>query len=53
MDFTKAFDKVQHQKLLLKLAHYGIRGNQLKWVDFFLTNRTQKVVVNGQASEYA
>ena len=53
MDFTKAFDKVPHQKLLLKLAHYGIRGNQLKWVDSFLTNRTQRVVVNGQASEYA
>ena len=36
LDFSKAFDKVAHEKLLLKLHHYGIRGDTLKWIkDFF------------------
>ena len=36
LDFSKAFDKVAHEKLLLKLHHCGIRGDTLKWIkDFF------------------
>ena len=31
MDFAKAFDKVPHQRLLLKMSRYGIRGKILKW----------------------
>ena len=32
LDFTKAFDKVNHDKLLLKLHRYGIRGCVLHWI---------------------
>ena len=35
MDFSKAFDKVCHTKLLAKLEYYGIRNNTLKWIPFF------------------
>ena len=52
MDFSKAFDKVGHQRLLLKLDHYGIRGKTKKWIQAFLTNLTQRVVLNGEHSCY-
>ena len=45
LDFSKAFDKVAHEKLLLKLHHYGIRGDTLKWIKDFLDNRKQAVVM--------
>ena len=50
LDFSKAFDKVPHQRLLLKLNHYGIRGSLLSWIESFLTDRSQKVLVEGKAS---
>ena len=50
MDFSIAFDKVGHQRLLLKLHHYGVRGKTNKWIQAFLTNRTQRVVLNGEHS---
>ena len=50
LDFSKAFDKVSHRKLLLKLEHYGIRGRNLQWIKKFLENRTQKVAVAGVTS---
>lgn len=50
LDFSKAFDRVPHQRLLSKLNHYGIRGQTLKWVSSFLSNRTQQVVVEGTSS---
>ena len=46
----KAFDKVCHRKLLLKLEHYGIRERNLEWIKNFLENRTQKVAVAGVVS---
>ena len=47
MDFAKAFDKVPHQRLLYKLKYYGITDNTLHWIEAFLTDRTQTVVING------
>jgi len=49
--FSKAFDKVSHEKLALKLYDYGIRGPALKWVKWFLDNRHQSVIVNGCSSQ--
>ena len=52
MDFTKAFDKVPHQRLLMKLWRYGIRGNTHKWITSFLTQRKQRVVMDGEFSDW-
>ena len=49
-DFNKAFDKVNHRKLLIKLDHYGIRGKLLDWMNDFLSERTQQVIINGESS---
>ena len=35
--FSKAFDKVSHQRLLLKLSHYGINGLLFDWITDYLT----------------
>ena len=50
LDFEKAFDKVAHSRLTHKLNYYGIRGELLQWIQSFLTNRTQRVVVDGTYS---
>lgn len=50
LDFSKAFDKVAHQRLLSKLKYYGIRDVTLSWISTWLTTRTQRVVVDGEAS---
>ena len=50
LDFSKAFDKVPHHHLCLKLSHYSIRGGTLFWIENFLTGRSQQVIVNGCGS---
>ena len=46
IDFQKAFDtNVSHAKLILKLEMYGITGFLLKWIEAFLSNRTQAVKI--------
>ncbi len=47
LDFSKAFDKVPHERLLTKLHHYGVTGPLLSWIRDFLTGRTQRVVLDG------
>ena len=50
LDFSKAFDKVNHSSLLSKLQHYGIKGKLHKWISGFLEKRTQKVLLEGASS---
>jgi hypothetical protein len=50
MDFSKAFDKVGHRRLVEKLKYYGIRGKTNKWIHSFLSNRKQTVVLEGERS---
>ena len=52
LDFAKAFDKVPHQRLLLKVEGLGISGKVLAWIESWLTDRQQRVVLNGKASEW-
>ena len=52
LDFTKAFDCVPHERLKSKLHHYGIRNNTLNWITRFLTQRQQRVVINGESSKW-
>ena len=50
IDLQKAFDSVNHNLLLSKLEHYGMRGDFLLWLSSYLSNRHQYVSVNGRDS---
>ena len=50
VDFSKAFDKVPHPRLLLKLQSYGVCGQVLTWIAEFLKDRYIQVKVNDAAS---
>ena len=50
--FQKAFDKVQHQRLLLKLKAHAIRDGIFDWIEQWLTDRRQRVVVDGEVSNW-
>ena len=52
MDFSKVFDSVPHNRLLLKLNQYGITGNIHAWLTKFLTCRRQRVVLGGASSSW-
>ena len=52
LDFAKAFDKVSHAHLLVKLQCYGIKGQILNWIRDFLTSRRQRVVIEGHSSHW-
>ena len=46
IDFSKVFDTVDHNILIEKLLHYGVKGNNLKWFSSYLTNRKQFILYN-------
>ena len=52
VDFQKAFDTVNHEILLRKLKHYGIRGITNDWFKSYLSNRKQFVQINDTKSDY-
>ena len=51
-DFAKAFDKVSHKSLLVKIRAVGIQGKLLKWIEDWLKDRLQRVVVEGEESDW-
>ena len=52
IDFKKAFDKVDHERLLVKLEAAGVRGKLLNWLKDWLADRKQRVVVGGETSDW-
>ena len=52
LDFRKAFDKVDHSRLMVKLAAAGVKGKLWRWLKDWLEGRKQRVVVGGEASDW-
>ena len=53
LEMSKAFDKIWHEGLLFKLKQNGIDGKLLALLTNYLSNRRQRVVLNGKNSEWA
>ena len=52
LDFAKAFDKVPHARLSSVLQAHGVAGEAVNWIDNWLEGRQQRVVLNGEKSEW-
>ena len=52
LDFQKAFDKVPHQRLILKLKSYGMGNSIINWIEQWLKDMRQRVVVDGEVSSW-
>ena len=52
LDFSKAFDSVPHNRLLIKLKMHGIDGNVLNWISGWLKERKQRVVLGNEKSNW-
>ena len=52
LDFQKAFDKVPHQRLISKLKSHGMGNSLINWIEQWLTDRRQRVVVEGEVSSW-
>lgn len=51
VDFRKTFDSVPHEPFISRLHHTGLHTHIVKWVQCYLTNRSQRVVVIGSESD--
>ena len=52
LNFQKAFDKVPIQRLTLKLKSHGMGNSIINWIEQWLTDRRQRVVVDGEVSSW-
>ena len=52
LDFQKAFDKVPHQRLISKLKSHGMGNSIINWIEQWLTDRRQRVVVDVEVSSW-
>jgi len=52
LDFSKAFDSVPHKRLFQKVASYGFGDKLLSWLKGSLSDRYQKVILNGFSSSW-
>ena len=52
LDFAKAFDNVTHRRLLMKLKAHGIDGVLVEWIRRWLTDRKQRLILNGGTSDW-
>ena len=52
VDFSKTFDKVNHNLLIHQVKHYGIRGKVNNWIESYLSGRSQADIVEGEKSTY-
>ena len=52
LDLKTKFDKVPHQRLLLKLKAHGIRNGVINWIEKWLIDRRQRIVVDGEVSNW-
>ena len=52
VDIIYAFDKVPHQRLILKLKSHDVGNSIINWIEQWLTDRRQRVVVDGEVSSW-
>ena len=52
LDFKKPFDKVPHQRLILKLKQHSMGNSIINWIEQWLTDRKQRVVVDREVSSW-
>jgi len=52
-DLEKAFDKIPHRRLISKLHSYGLNENIILWIEAFLADRKQRVIINGVTSHWS
>ena len=53
LDFAKAFDSVPHTQLMCKVKYTGLKRSVYKWIENWLKDRIQRVVVNDSHSEWS
>ena len=52
LDFSKAFDRVPHRRLICKIKAHGIDGRLLAWIENWLEGRKPRVILNGCQSDW-
>jgi ribonuclease P/MRP protein subunit RPP40 len=52
LDFSRAFDKVAHARLMKKIRNYGFHSKICDWIESWLSGRQQRVVINGKCSDW-